>query len=880
MLVRVLQQPSRATSKTTKSTAVAAATCHHGVTSTWSGLAVHAGAAPGSARGLYKGHLAQTLEKLRLPRHQWLKEVDQAPPLHSVRQQKDKYLRELGVTHKSFTELHSGQKEYTGDRHDPVGKTNNVNEALRMYRLLRPDAPAFYEEDAMISMKARLNREISQGTTAHSSPSALTETLGGSDPFKSMQASLPVVNQKAFLLALESVVASLADDLEAVLQSLGVDTSNIPSTGALRFKSLVDMLFRDAFPLKKDPSKAGEFVDEHWPRLSILLPPALADNKDVVTTWLEGHLRRVQANQARIRREDKQIFLHQTEHFGAEEYYSFAEDFPYDDDPMPGLLADERNLDFPLEQAETYMKNAMSYLSSTGLGSQVGSKDSKSEHAEIASQFQDLIWDLESIGLKNWLKMDTQELDRYLPRGIIEAKDWRKDPEINDLRSVAQLMLRCAARGKANLLDFEAVDPHQLLHGFPAQGIQEELDSLPENPHMADGELVALVDNFLKRGLPEGSEGEGRLWHDEKSAGIEEVFAKELNFYRNAGPVEWVEPNDDSGQPTGEWSWRFRQPPNTIWDARRGVYIPEQSGINPNLRVREMRQVMLQMTRMGSMYKNGRLFYFRCIVAVGDGQGIYGFGVGFGNTPKEARSDASLKALQNLDYIDVDTGRTLCHPCRGQEYSQQVYISPRPLGKGIRANKKMMPLIYILGLDNCRVRFFAPNNRWFTRIRGLKRALDMMISRRTLANMTGKKHAMLVAPGDHWVHWPDAWFDQTSKEYHAKATHIRMLRKMILKGGKRGRSGAAAKNRSLLASSLETRHGWRLDKWKRWVNPVETWWTKWDTRQELTNKPDLAGSSDGALPWPPPFRSAVVREDVPRIASPEAEVTTPPAGAA
>lgn len=27
------------------------------------------------------------------------------------------------------------------------------------------------------------------------------------------------------------------------------------------------------------------------------------------------------------------------------------QDFPYDDDPMPGLLADERNLDFPLEKA-------------------------------------------------------------------------------------------------------------------------------------------------------------------------------------------------------------------------------------------------------------------------------------------------------------------------------------------------------------------------------------------------------------------------------------------------------------------------------------------------------------------------------------------------
>lgn len=43
--------------------------------------------------------------------------------------------------------------------------------------------------------------------------------------------------------------------------------------------------------------------------------------------------------------------------------------------------------------------------------------------------------------------------------------------------------------------------------------------------------------------------------------------------------------------------------------------------------------------------------------------------------------------------------------------------------------------------------------------------LREVISRRTLANMTGKRYALLVAPGDHWVHWPDRWFDQTSEPY-------------------------------------------------------------------------------------------------------------------
>ena len=45
---------------------------------------------------------------------------------------------------------------------------------------------------------------------------------------------------------------------------------------------------------------------------------------------------------------------------------------------------------------------------------------------------------------------------------------------------------------------------------------------------------------------------------------------------------------------------------------------------------------------------------------------------------------------------------------------------------------------------------------WFSMSKGVGiTLLGQVISRRTLANMTGKRYALLVAPGDHWVHWPD-----------------------------------------------------------------------------------------------------------------------------
>jgi len=249
--------------------------------------------------------------------------------------------------------------------------------------------------------------------------------------------------------------------------------------------------------------------------------------------------------------------------------------------------------------------------------------------------------------------------------------------------------------------------------------------------------------------------------------------------------------------------------------------------VDPNLNLKEMRQHMLDITRMGSMCKTGKVNYYRAMVVVGNGKGVYGFGIGFGNTPKEARADASLKALQNLDYIDMDPGRELCTPTMGQEYKHLVKIIPRPVGRGIKCNKKFLPLIYILGLVNCKIKFMFP--KWFTRIRALKRSLDMIISRRTLANMTGKRYALLVAPGDHWVHWPDRWFDQVKKPYDDNARLVKLRRQQALHFKTRGNK---------LTDPKEVVGGWRQENWIRWNNPLERWLQHGRlSRRRLESKP-------------------------------------------
>jgi len=400
-------------------------------------------------RQLHKGHVGRTLEKLGLPRHTWLKEVDQAPEKSSIRRQKDKYLRDMGHMHGMLQGLFKDQKEVQ-QAINPIDpqqaiedagakrRQEDVNEALRMYRLLRPDAPPFYDEDSMLGMQAQMNKvlikEADQSLDSDGNQIVPKKSpLPVVDPF---QAYLPVVNQKAFLLALESVVASLADDVETICELVGQADHLPEKNDPLRFKKLMDLLF-GAFPLKKDGSDLDEFMDKSWVHLKMFMPDSIARLPDnTVKEWLEGHLRRVRVNQ---RRTPTDLLFHQN-HRVDSQLYSFADDFIFDDDPIPGKLADERNLDFPLENAEEYMQSLLSILAQCPLAKGSESKQPASDGAsdnagvegmksgsqkafdgadieDVASQFQDFIWDLERVGLRNWLRMDVEELNRFPPKG-------------------------------------------------------------------------------------------------------------------------------------------------------------------------------------------------------------------------------------------------------------------------------------------------------------------------------------------------------------------------------------------------------------------------------------------------------------------------------
>ncbi|KAF4664613.1 hypothetical protein FOZ61_000683 [Perkinsus olseni] len=720
------------------------------------------------------GRIGKLISRMGIRRHKYLDHFDQAPEMSVLRREKDKHARDTMLTKQQIGSLFGEEernalleskrdvRKLAAEKEQVLRST--VNEGLRVYRALRPDALPFYQEDAVLSIKAKMNRlhmmESGRGVAPNQTGAVLprdklqlkNEVV---DPF---QFQLPVVNPKAFLIALEAACRSLCDDLEYIASCLGIKAEELPAQDdPLRFQRLVESVMF-AFPLRKDPEYVDEFMFNHWPRLKQLMPPAIAELPDTdVADWLRGHLQRVIHNQ----KEHRKIWLHKAPKKGTEEWYSFGEDFIYDTYPLPATLVDDRNLEFPVQDAGKWFESFAKFF------------EFDPEENGLLGQFKTLVHDLEKIGLGNWLKMNIEDIEKHIPKGNVPLIRQTTPADMN----VASMMLKAAARGKPNLLDFEATDPYKLLHGLPSKSIPEELAALPENPYLSDEQIDRLMDigdasRVLAVQRERNDEEFKEFVNSFSKTPVEQIIESEVQSYKTMGPA--VRPDENSVD------WKWKQPLNAVYDARRQMYLRQQNVTDPLLNYEGLRQHLMAVSRLCSMAPNGRVYYYRCILMVGNGKGVYGFGVGYGNTITTARADAAMQALKRLQArlwhrASLDDGFASSFT---REYGQKCKILPLPAESGILCNRRYLPWVYIMGLHNVELKFEGELS-WLSRTRAITRTTSMIMSRRTVANGEGKKYAHLMAPGDHWVHWPDRWFKEVRRRYDQKGHMIRHERRLV-----------------------------------------------------------------------------------------------------
>ncbi|ETW37463.1 hypothetical protein PFTANZ_01808 [Plasmodium falciparum Tanzania (2000708)] len=558
--------------------------------------------------------------------------------------------------------------------------------------------------------------------------------------------NLPIFNPNSFCLAVENLTNEICEDLIFLFGDI-LEEKEIPKKGECdRLYKFVTSL-SNFFCLEKNEEDVERWINDVYEKVKKNLPSNLSNlNNKYVEEWLKGHIKRVLYNQ---KYKNKTLYK--------EKYYNIGNDFKYDNLQINNdNIMEDMKIEFSTDKLTLYFKSIIEFFFGK-----------KNINKDLEEQINLMCINLKKIGLDNWLQMDINDFEKYLLRNnnnnFIEITD-------ND-KYVSYLMLKCASRNITDFYFYEEFSPFYLFHEQPKNSIEERINTIQQNKHISDEQLKNIIYNNNSSLTIINNNKNSNTYND---MDIDLFLQKEKNYNMNRSLITYT-----YNESTNSYNYKYKQIPNTIYDQNTNKYIREKDTIDPMLKLNEMRSSILEVKRMMSMTKDGRVYYIRIVIIIGNGKGVYGYGVGFGKNIKEARNSALLNSISNLDFIDFNYKNCILNfPVSGQEYSSHVKIIPRPLGKGLKINRKYLPLAYILGLDNVKISF-SGSNKWMSRIKALKRCLNKIVSIKTLCKMTGKKYVCHFAPHYYTSHWPDYWFKNILNEYKYRIQKIQKKRSMV-----------------------------------------------------------------------------------------------------
>lgn len=652
--------------------------------------------------------------------------------LQGIRYEKDAVVRELLHSQNVVTNLlNDCTDKPSQNQKDPDVEFKRRNDAYRIYRMLRPDAPTFFEEQTSLHLSKSMNQLLQK-------PSTESTTLVLADPSNVLDNKEPVFTTDCYILAVSSLIESITDDIQDFCAYIGIKNlpeKNAPNRFLLIFDALVDFI-----KLRSDGSDVDKWVEDVWSAISKLFIKELGEiSNQEMSKWLKEHLIRVAENKA-ISGKPK------------DEWYSLHRDILYDALPYPETIKIENKLGYPFKKAHSYFNSLLSLF------------DISEFALEHTSSFLE---SLKGIGLLDWFKLKPNEIEESM-LGNISKEHY---PNKEDLE-LSSLLIDTLARNMDHLLNIETYSPTALL-SFVHKSYEDSVKDAPEHPWLPEKDIKQIITNRLQTITKVENQdvisNDINNVLDTKKTPLDEIIEDEEKYSRSIGPG--IISVDDEGK--CEFKWKV--PAGAQYDKKRGIYVRMRSTADPQFILNRFRFCVLDRRRMRSMTREGRVYFVRVVTAVGNGDGYIGFGVGFGNDISSASTMSTEAAFKNMFFVDFDPKEVLTTPVRAKEYGATVTITPKPFGSGITINRKFLPLAYIIGLDNVRITFHGSKS-WITRAAALRRALESIYSRKTACNMTGNRYIYHRNPGDHTIHWPDEWFVPISEEYKQRIATIKRNR--------------------------------------------------------------------------------------------------------
>ena len=113
----------------------------------------------------------------------------------------------------------------------------------------------------------------------------------------------------------------------------------------------------------------------------------------------------------------------------------------------------------------------------------------------------------------------------------------------------------------------------------------------------------------------------------------------------------------------------------------------------------EIKEKLVNLSRVAKVTKGGRTFSFSALVVVGDGNGSVGHGLGKALDVSESIQKAVQDAKKNMVRVSLHKG-TVPHEQKGKYGAGKVSIKPAADGTGVIAGGAMRAVLEMAGVHN------------------------------------------------------------------------------------------------------------------------------------------------------------------------------------
>ncbi len=125
----------------------------------------------------------------------------------------------------------------------------------------------------------------------------------------------------------------------------------------------------------------------------------------------------------------------------------------------------------------------------------------------------------------------------------------------------------------------------------------------------------------------------------------------------------------------------------------------------------ELKDKVVNISRVTKVVKGGRTFRFAALVVVGDENGHVGVGVGKSTEIPEAIRKGREDAKKNMIYIERTEEDSVFHEITGTFGAGRVLIKPAKEGTGVIAGGAARAVLELAGIRNIRTKSLGTNNK-------------------------------------------------------------------------------------------------------------------------------------------------------------------------